>query len=55
MIELLERQKKLGVVPSNTRLTPRPDSLPAWDSLNADQKRLYSRMMELFNRSYDSL
>ena len=43
-----ERQKKLGVVPQNTKLTPRPESLPAWDSLNADQKRLYSRMMELF-------
>ena len=44
----LERQKKLGVVPADTKLTPRPDSLPAWDSLNADQKRLYARMMELF-------
>jgi arylsulfatase A-like enzyme len=43
-----ERQKKLGVVPQNAKLTPRPESLPAWDSLNADQKRLYSRMMELF-------
>lgn len=43
-----ERQKKLGVIPQNTKLTPRPESLPAWDSLNANQKRLYSRMMELF-------
>jgi arylsulfatase A-like enzyme len=44
----LERQKKLGVVPPDTKLTPRPASLPAWDSLNADQKRLYARMMEIF-------
>jgi arylsulfatase len=44
----LERQKKLGVVPPETKLTPRPESLPAWDSLNANQKRLYSRMMEVF-------
>src|SRR6516165_5715543 len=44
----LERQKKLGVVPPDTKLTPRPESLPAWDSLNADQKRLYARMMEIF-------
>jgi arylsulfatase A-like enzyme len=44
----LERQKKLGVVPSGTKLTPRPESLPAWDSLNADQKHLYARMMEIF-------
>jgi arylsulfatase len=44
----LEQQKKLGVVPADTKLTPRPASLPAWDSLNADQKRLYARMMEIF-------
>ncbi len=44
----LERQKKLGVVPADTRLSTRPASLPAWDSLNANQKRLYSRMMEVF-------
>ena len=31
----LERQKKLGVVPPDTKLTLRPESLPAWDSLNA--------------------
>ncbi|MBO3273991.1 arylsulfatase [Pseudomonas schmalbachii] len=44
----LERQKKLGVVPANAQLTPRPADLAAWDSLQPDQKRLYSRMMELF-------
>jgi len=44
----LERQKKLGVVPQDTKLTARDKSLPAWDSLNADQKRLYARMMEIF-------
>jgi arylsulfatase A-like enzyme len=44
----MERQKKLGLVPADTKLTPRPESLPAWDSLNSDQKRLYARMMEIF-------
>ena len=43
-----ERQKKLGVIPASAKLTPRPASLPAWDPLNADQKRLYTRMMEVF-------
>ena len=47
-VATLERQKKLGVVPPDTRLTPRPASLQAWSSLNADQKRLYARMMEIF-------
>src|SRR6266480_4079523 len=43
-----ERQKQLGVVPASTKLTPRPAGLPAWDTLSADQKRLYARMMETF-------
>jgi arylsulfatase len=46
--ETLERQKKLGVVPADTKLTARSEGLPAWDSLNADQKRLYAHMMEVF-------
>ena len=46
--ETLARQKKLGVVPPDTKLTERSAGLPAWDSLNADQKRLYARMMEIF-------
>ncbi len=46
--ETLARQKKLGVVPQDTQLTVRSKGLPAWDSLNADQKRLYARMMEVF-------
>ncbi|MDI9238258.1 arylsulfatase [Lysobacter sp. LF1] len=46
--QTLERQKKLGVVPKDTKLTVRSKGLPAWDDLNADQKRLYARMMEVF-------
>ncbi len=46
--QTLERQKKLGVVPKDTKLTTRSAGLPAWDGLNADQKRLYARMMEVF-------
>jgi arylsulfatase len=46
--ETLARQKKLGVVPTNAQLTKRPEQIPAWDSLSADQKRLYARMMEVY-------
>jgi arylsulfatase len=46
--ETFARQKKLGVIPQATELTVRSRGLPAWDSLNADQKRLYARMMEVF-------
>jgi arylsulfatase A-like enzyme len=46
--ETLARQKQLGVVPADTQLTVRPKELPAWDSLSADQKRLYARMAEVY-------
>jgi arylsulfatase A-like enzyme len=46
--ETFARQKQLGVIPPNTQLTRRSAGLPAWDSLNADQKRLYAHMMEVF-------
>jgi hypothetical protein len=32
--ETFERQKQLGVIPAGAELTPRPDQMPAWDSLN---------------------
>jgi arylsulfatase A-like enzyme len=46
--QTLEQQKRLGVVPANTRLSVRHPEIPAWDSLTADQKRLYARMMEVY-------
>jgi arylsulfatase len=46
--ETLARQIKAGIVPANTQLTKRPEQIPAWDSLSADQKRLYARMMEVY-------
>jgi len=46
--ETFARQKELGIVPANTKLTTRPKEIPAWDSLTADQKRLYARMMEVY-------
>ena len=46
--ETLARQIKLGAVPARTDLSKRPDQIPAWDSLNADQKRLYAHMMEVY-------
>jgi arylsulfatase len=46
--ETFERQKKLGAIPAETKLTPRPAEIPAWDSMSADQKRLFERQMETF-------
>lgn len=41
-------QKRLGVVPPNGQLTPRPPEMPSWESRSADEKRLYERQMEAF-------
>jgi len=46
--ETFARQKQMGIIPPNTRLTPRPKEIPAWDSLTPDQKKVYARMMEVY-------
>ncbi|WP_375488681.1 arylsulfatase [uncultured Mycobacterium sp.] len=61
---VLERQKAMGIVPSDTELSPinpyldvkgpqgepwpLQDTVRPWDSLGADEKRLFSRMAEVF-------
>jgi len=45
---ILKNQKKLGIVPADTKLTKRIDQIPAWDSLSAEEKGLYARQMEVF-------
>ena len=42
------QQKKKGVIPADTDLTPRPQGLPAWESLNPDQKKVLARQMEVY-------
>jgi arylsulfatase A-like enzyme len=46
--QIFANQKRLGVVPANTQLTPWPDDLPKWDTLSADQKKLFARQAEVF-------
>ncbi len=46
--ESFERQKRLGVIPANSRLSPRPSDLPAWDSLSPSQKKIAQRYMETY-------
>jgi arylsulfatase len=46
--ETLARQKKLGVIPADTKLTARPKEIPAWDDMSAQQKQLFERQMETF-------
>ncbi len=46
--ETFARQKEMGIIPPDTKLTPRPKEIQAWDSLDADRKKVYARMMEVF-------
>ena len=42
------RQKRDGIVPETTELSPRPEWVPAWDTLSADEQRVAARYMEAF-------
>ena len=46
--ETFERQKKLGIIPANAELTPRPAGLLAWDSLPSDEKKLLAHQAEVY-------
>jgi len=54
--EIFANQKRLGVIPPNTTLTPWPDGqaayggakLPKWDSLSDLEKKMYAREAEVF-------
>jgi arylsulfatase len=46
--QIFANQKRLGLIPANTQLTPWPDRLPKWDTLSADEKKLFARQAEIF-------
>jgi len=46
--ETLGRQKAMGIVPQDTKLTARPKEIPDWESLTPEQQKLYARQMEVF-------
>jgi arylsulfatase len=46
--ETLARQKRLGVVPPETKLARKPAAIKDWAALSADEKKLFARQMEVF-------
>ncbi len=48
-----QRQLEMGVIPPGTKLTERTKEIPAWDSLTADQRKMYARQMEAFAAQLD--
>jgi arylsulfatase A-like enzyme len=46
--EIFANQKRLGVIPATAKLTDWPDDLQKWDTLSADEKKLFARQAEVF-------
>jgi len=46
--QIFANQKRQGVIPANAKLTEWPDSLPKWETLSADQKKLFARQAEVY-------
>ena len=45
---IFANQKRLGVIPPDTQLTPWPEQIPRWDSLSIEYKKLFARQAEVF-------
>jgi len=45
---VFKRQKKLGVIPVDAKLSPRNPEVPTWDSRTPEEKKLYTRLYENF-------
>lgn len=46
--ETLARQIRLGVVPPGTKLARKPTAIKDWSTLSADEKKLFTRQMEVY-------
>ena len=46
--ETIARQKRMGVIPEDTELGPKPEEIKDWADLSADERRLFSRQAEVF-------
>src|SRR5262245_40082409 len=46
--QVFEKQRAMGILPANTRLSRHDPDVQDWGKLSADERRLYARMMEVF-------
>ncbi|MGB5608657.1 sulfatase-like hydrolase/transferase [Eudoraea sp.] len=46
--QIFENQKKLGVIPSDTKLAPKPADIKDWKDLSDKEKKLFARQAEVF-------
>lgn len=46
--QIFANQKRLGVIPQNAQLTSWPDSIPKWETLSPEAKKLYIRQADVY-------
>ena len=46
--QIYANQKKLGVIPPDAQLTAWPDSIPKWDALSAEARKLFIREADVY-------
>jgi arylsulfatase A-like enzyme len=46
--EIFQRQIANGIVPEGTKMAPKPKAIPDWETLSADEKKLYAHQAEVF-------
>ncbi|HQR37786.1 MAG TPA: arylsulfatase, partial [Blastocatellia bacterium] len=45
---IFANQKRLGIMPENAQLTAWPTTLPEWDSLSLEEKKLFIKQMDVY-------
>jgi arylsulfatase len=43
-----KKAKEMGWIPKNAKLTPRPESMPAWNDIPDNEKAFHIRLMEVY-------
>lgn len=46
--EVFKRQQAMGLLPAGTKLPPRQAGIKAWDSLSANEQKVFARFMEVY-------
>ena len=45
---IFDQQKKLGIIPLDTKLAPKPEDIKDWADLSGKEKKLFARQAEVF-------
>lgn len=46
--ETFARQKKMGTIPQNAKLAPKPEAIKDWSKLTANERKLFAHQMEVY-------